>query len=178
MHIIAPVDTTFLSREEAVRILDGGRAEVLALIDRLPLRALSRSGLGGGTWSPKDLLGHLESWEEHALRALEAWSQGKPAPIDTALRTEGLTNVNRAEVEWKAHRSARMALGRASMTHARLLTQIAEMSDARWRAPATRRGRLPLGHRLGQILAGTREPFRHDEAHLKDLRAFVEDHGA
>ncbi len=125
----------------------------------------------------EDLIGHLESWEEHALRALEAWSHGNPAPIDRLLRTEGLTEVNRAEVVWKSRRSARMALDRAASTRVRLLTSIGELSETRWRAPATPRGRVPLGHRLGQILVGTREPFRHDEAHLKDLSAFVEDHG-
>jgi hypothetical protein len=37
---------------------------------------------------------------------------------------------------------------------------------------------VALGHRLGQILVGTRDAFAHDSAHLKDLRAFVEMHGA
>ena len=146
--------TILIPRDEAVRILRDGRAEVVALLDRLPVRAVSRSGLGGGTWSPKDLIGHLESWEEHALRALEAWSRGEPAPIDRALRADGLTKVNRAEVAWKAKRSAQMALDRAAWTHARLLSVIEEMPDARWRVPATSRARVPLGHRLGQSPRG------------------------
>ena len=55
------------SREEALAIIRSDRRTLLTLIDRLPARALSRAGLGGGDWSPKDLIGHLESWEEHAL---------------------------------------------------------------------------------------------------------------
>lgn len=164
------------TRRAAVRRLREERAEILALLERLPPRALSRPGLGGGEWSPKDLIGHLESWEEHALAALEAWSRDEPAPIDRALRVEGLTKVNEAEVRRKARRNARAALDSAAATHERLVAAILEMPDRAWTAPATSRGRVSLGHRLGQILVGTRDPFAHDSAHLKDLRAFVEEH--
>jgi hypothetical protein len=47
------------------------------------------------------------------------------------------------------------------------------MPDARWENPATARGRKSLGHRIGQLLVGT-GPFDHAEAHVKDLRSFVE----
>jgi hypothetical protein len=164
------------TRRAAVRRLTEERAEILALIERLPPRALSRPGLGGGEWSPKDLIGHLESWEEHALAALEAWSRDEPAPIDRALRGEGLTRVNEGEVRRKSRRSAPVALASAAATHERLVAAILAMSDRAWKAPATSRGRVPLGHRLGQILVGTRDPFTHDSAHVRDLRAFVDDH--
>lgn len=167
-----------LTRRQAVRRLRAEREELLELLDRLPARALTHAGLGGGDWSPKDLIGHLESWEEHALAALDAWSRDEPAPIDRSLRTHGLTAVNRAEVDRKARRAARAAFVSAEGTHERLVTAIEALSDRVWTSPATSRGRAPLGRRLGQILAGTRDPFAHDSAHLKDVRAFVEEHGA
>jgi hypothetical protein len=34
-----------------------------------------------------------------------------------------------------------------------------------------------VGERLGGLLGGPAGPFRHAEAHLKDLEAFVERHG-
>jgi hypothetical protein len=162
------------SRDDAIRILTEQRAETLALLERLPPRARTRPGLGGGAWSPKDLLGHLESWEQHALDALAAWDRNERAPIDLALRREGLTSVNRREVERKATRSYPSIVARAARTHARLLDAIGSMSDQRWHAPATSRGRKPLGHRLGQLLVGV-GPFGHDQAHLPSLRAFVRD---
>ena len=158
-------------------LLTERRAEVLELIGRLPARALTRPGLGGGDWSPKDLMGHLESWEEHALAALDAWRRDAPAPIDRALRTEGLTAVNRAEVRRKSRRSANAILASAAATHERLVAAIGALPDRAWQAPATSRGRVSLGHRLGQILVGTRDPFAHDAAHLKDLRTFVVENG-
>lgn len=168
---------TDLTRRQAVRRLRAERVELLDLLARLPARALTRPGLGGGEWSPKDLIGHLESWEEHALAALDAWSRDEPAPIDRALRTRGLTAVNRAEVDRKARRSAAAAFTSAAATHERLVNRIEALSDRTWTAPATSRGRAPLGRRLGQILVGTREPFAHDSAHLKDVRALVRELG-
>ena len=58
-----------VSRRRAIRILEEAHATVNGLLDRLPPRAVSRPGLGGGDWSPKDLVGHLESWEEYAIDA-------------------------------------------------------------------------------------------------------------
>jgi hypothetical protein len=165
------------SRRDAIRRLIEERDRMLALIDRLPPRALARPGLGGGEWSPKDLIGHLESWEEHALSAIAAWGRDEPAPIDRALREQGLTRVNLAEVARKARRSVPAAFASAAATHERLLGVIRGLPAERWSAPATSRGRAPLGRRVGQILVGTRDPFAHDSAHLKSLRAFVEEHG-
>jgi hypothetical protein len=165
--------TELVPRREAIKLLRADRRQIERLLARLSPKALATPGLGGGTWSPKDLVGHLESWEEHALAALDAWSLGKPAPIDRALRTDGTNAVNAAEVERKASRSLARTLSSASATHEALLDAIRGLSDEVWAAPPTPRIRRPLGVRVGQILIGTTEPFRHDEAHLADLRAFV-----
>src|SRR5256885_10248189 len=108
------------TRTEAIRILERERRTTLASIQRLPARALTTGGLGGGDWSPKDLIGHLESWEQHALDALEAWARGEPAPSDVALRSAGLNALNRAEVTRKSRGSAPKSLRSASDTHERI----------------------------------------------------------
>ena len=165
-----------VSRRRAVRILDEGHAAVNALLDRLPPRALSRPGLGGGDWSPRDLVGHLESWEEYAIEALDAWDQGSGVPIDKEVWSKGTSRVNVDAVARKASRSAAEMRRHAERTHAELIGRLQAMSDARWKAPGTSRGRKPVGARLGGILGGTTGDFRHAEAHLKDLRAFVAEH--
>lgn len=161
------------SRRRAIRILESDRRAILGLIESLPSRALTEPSLGGGSWSLVDLLGHLESWEEHALGALGAWAEGRSAPIDRDLRSLGLNRVNRAEVERKAGRSPTRALQSAARTHARLIGAIDAMPDGVWQRPATSRGRKPLGQRLGSILGGPSGLFRHDAAHLPDVRIFV-----
>ena len=50
-----------LGRTQAIRILEHGRIQIDALIREIPKLALTTPGLGGGVWSPKDLVGHLAS---------------------------------------------------------------------------------------------------------------------
>jgi hypothetical protein len=158
-----------------MRLLQADRRTIERVLANLSTRQIATPGLGGGDWSPKDLLGHLESWEEHALAALEAWGRGQAAPIDRALREMGLTRVNADEVARKASRSVAKALSSSTATHDGLLASIRQIEDATWAAPPTRRSRTALGIRLGQILTGRDAQFRHDEAHLGDLRAFGAD---
>jgi DinB superfamily len=164
--------TDVVTRVEAVETLRRQRVATLELVTALPLRARTKHGIGGGTWSPKDLLGHLESWERHAL---DAWSLDEPAPIDRAFRTMSLHEINAREVARKASRSFDRVAAGADRTHHELLDAIGALTDMRWERPATSRGRAPLGRRLGQILVGS-GPFGHDAAHRPSLEAFVRDH--
>jgi hypothetical protein len=164
-----------IERAAAIELLREQRAVTLELLAQLPVRARTTPGLDGGEWSPKDLLGHLESWERHALDALAAWARDEPAPIDRAFRTMSLHEINRREVERKARRSFRSVVDAAATTHGELLGAIEAIDDARWNAPATSRGRKPLGHRLGQILVGA-GPFGHDAAHRPSVERFAGEH--
>ncbi len=163
------------SRREAVNILEEGRARIEELLDRLPRSAMTTPGIGGGTWSPKDLIGHLASWEEHALDALAAWERNERAPIDELQFTLSTSRINEQAVARKATWSLARVRREADRTHEELLGAIRGMSDARWRSPATSRGRKPLGARLGALLVGA-GPFGHDAAHVRSLAAFVDRH--
>jgi hypothetical protein len=157
-------------------IIDDGMREVFALYDRLTPRARTTPGLGGGDWSPKDLLGHLESWQEYALEALDAWGEGHGPSIDAVIWSTSTSALNRDAVTRKAHRRAQDQRRRAEATHERLMARLEAFGDARWRRPGTRRGRTPAGARLGNLLGGPPGPFRHADAHLTQLRLFVEEH--
>jgi hypothetical protein len=82
--------------------------------------------------------------------------------------------LNRDAVSRKARRSAPAQRRAAEATHELLLAKLDGLGDARWRRPGTSRGRTPAGRRLGDLLGGTPGPFLHAEAHLPQLRAFVE----
>jgi DinB superfamily len=162
------------SRRRAIALVDRGMREVFRLYDALPVRARSTVGVGGGEWSPKDLLGHLESWQEYALEALDAWDEGHGPAIDAVIWSTSTSTLNRDAVARKAARRPADQRRRAQATHERLLGRLEAMSDARWRRPGTSRGRTPVGARLGVLLGGPSGPFLHAEAHLRELRAFVE----
>jgi len=149
---------------------------VLELVRRMPPEVRILPGLGGGDWSPKDLLGHLESWEEHALAALEQWERKQRPPIEMALADEGLDSVNGRTLEEKSALPFDTALRRFRATHGMLVGKIGEMSDERWNERALPTERRTVATRLGSILGGPAGPFRHAQAHLEELRAFVRDH--
>jgi hypothetical protein len=161
------------SRRQTLRMLAEQRAEIHDLLGRLSARDRTRPGLGGGDWSPKDLVTHLASWERFALDAVAAWERGERAPIDRELWSRSTSAINAEGIRAAADRSWTQARRRADATHDELVGLIESMSDARWRTPATRRARTPVGMRIGQLLGGSRGPFAHDLDHLKDLRAFV-----
>jgi len=163
------------TRRQALRTLEEGRARIEDLLDRLPKAAMTTPGLGGGTWSPKDLLGHLASWEEYALDALAAWTRNERAPIDELQFTLPTSRINEQAVARKASWSPARVRREADRTHEELLAAIRATSDDRWLSPATSRGRKPLGARLGAILGGV-GPFGHDAAHLRSLASFVGRH--
>ena len=163
------------TKREALTIVERGHREVMRLIDELSPRVLTTTGIGGGAWSPADLVGHLAAWEGFALGALDAWAKRERAPIDIALDEHGLNAVN-AEALAEASSLRPKALIRRSLeTHAALVAAVRAVPADRWVQPPSTRGR-PLGLRIGSILGGPGGPFRHADAHLPDLRAFVSSH--
>src|SRR3954453_4888919 len=89
-------------RQDAIRVAREDRARTNALLGSIDPSAFETTGLGGGTWSPKDLVGHLETWEENALAALDAGDRGEPASIGAQLQALGTDEFTRREVERKA----------------------------------------------------------------------------
>jgi DinB family protein len=165
------------TRRRAITMLERGRAATDTLIAAIPPRQLSTQGLGGGTWSARDLIGHLASWEEYALDALEAWERGIRPRIDETWFTVSTNALNAANVERKATWSLAQVRRRSAATHDELLERLRAMSDHRWREPGSKRGRKTVGERLGGILGGPAGPFRHDEAHHESLRTFLDQRG-
>ena len=166
------------TRRQAVNTLEEGRAQVERLLDRLPKTAMTKPGVGGGAWSPKDLIGHLASWEEYALDALTAWARDERAPIDELQFALSTSRINDQAVQRKAAWPLTRVIRDAERTHQELLDAIRGMSDARWAGPVTSRGRKALAARLGAILVGSSGAlFAHDLAHVKSLGMFVEQHG-
>ena len=160
------------TRQEAIDILERGHATIRRLTKQIPPHWMARPGVGGGEWSPKDVLGHLCSWEEHVLEALAAWDAGERAPIDHEIYTHSIETINAEDVRTRSRHTLARVLRDWDNVHGELIRALRAMTDARWEAPTTSRGRKSLGHRIGQLLVG-RGPFEHADAHVKDLEAFV-----
>ena len=162
-----------VSRQEAVEILERGHATIRRLTEQIPPHRMARPGVGGGEWTPKDLLGHLCFWEEKVLEALAAWDAGERAPIDREIYAGSIGSINAAGVRARSRHTLARVLRDWDSVHGELIQAVRGMTDARWENPATPRGRKSLGHRMGQLLVG-RGSFEHADAHVKDLKEFVE----
>jgi hypothetical protein len=168
-----PVQRPIPTEREAISILERGHREVLRLVETLVPAARTTTGIGSGAWSPIDLVGHLASWERHALEAMDAWGRGERAPLDRALELRGLNGVNADNLAAAAKLEPDVLMRRS--THAELVAAVRAVPPDAWVRPPLTRGR-PLALRIGSILGGPAGPFRHVDAHLPTLRAFVETH--
>lgn len=164
-----------MNPSEAVDVLESGHETLMALVAELsPERGSEPRALGGGDWSVKDLIGHVETWEQVALDSLEDFRSGAPARIGQIVTgRESLDTFNLGEVRRKAESQWTDALHSYQETHRRLVGELRAMSDEEWNAPIPDRPEGSLGDGLGSNTGAPGKPFGHVFAHLDDLKAFV-----
>jgi hypothetical protein len=168
-----------VTREQAVEILRDAHGRVTALVARIGEDDLGRRGtIGGGEWSAKDLVAHLSSWEEIALRSLEDWRRGVRPWIESVYEDDGAVDRLNAEnvLAWLAA-PATVVLERFERSHLEITEAIAGTSDGEWTTAAshpTEDETRTLGRLLGGVLGAPDRPFGHAYAHLKDLETYVE----
>ena len=166
------------SPEEAIRTLDDGRRQVLELVARLSDEQVERTAtIGGGDWSAKDLVAHLEVWEAIALQALQEWRTGTIPAIEEvfAKNAEGVDALNAERVQAKRALTISEVSTQATDTHRELIEELSHIGPEEWEGQAfyeTKR-RTRLGTLLGAITGAPKRPFGHAFAHLPDLEAYV-----
>ena len=108
--------------------------------------AMSQPGLVG-EWSGKDLLGHIETWEDEAIEAMgEVMRGNRPSGYR---KHGGIDVFNARESAKKARLSLGEARGRLTDSHRRLVEVVAGMPGEHWgrENPVRRRLRLDTyGH--------------------------------
>jgi DinB superfamily len=164
---------TEMTRERAVATLEEGDATIRALLERLPDEALTRPAtIGGGEWSAKDLIGHLATWEQIALRTIDEWRSGVAPWITTGPETTD--EINERTVAEKAQRSLDSVRSEAASVHRELVLALQRLSESEWAAPIEDEGRIrTFESLLGGVLGAPRRPFGHAFAHAPDLEAFA-----
>jgi hypothetical protein len=164
---------------EAAAILVEGSETLDALFSRLSRGAAEARGtIGGGAWSARDLAGHIETWEEVALRTIDDIRAGRPPSIRNTVTDEASLDLfNAAEVERKAGRGWEETLTSFRATNARLVATIRTILGDDWErvVPGSEGDRVrTFGEQIGSNTGMPAYPFRHAWAHLPDLEAFVQ----
>ena len=166
-----------VSRAEAISTIKEASGKLFALADRLaPEVAIKPSSIGGGEWSARDLVGHVETWEEVALANHEAWSKGEVPQSSTVVTDEAsMDRFNAEQIEAKSQRSWEETLSSYKQTNAKLIAAIESLSDDDWGSPIKHPSEEPrtLGQSIGGATAAPKRPFGHIYAHLDDLAKLV-----
>jgi hypothetical protein len=173
-----------LSRSAAIDTLEEGRAKVDALLSPVPDVHLARQGtIGDGEWSAKDLIGHVATWEELALRSLREFQGGtmpwveRPDGVFSAPATGKVDALNAHTVAEKRGMSLGEVRDQADSIHRDLIKAIEGLTDLEWHArafyPTPNNRRRHLSTLIGSILGAPGGPFQHAFAHLPDLESFV-----
>jgi len=168
---------TALSRREALSTLREGQERLAALLAQLSDEELAQpSALGGGEWSPQDLIGHMAVWEEVALVTVEAWLRGDKPPIDERFGSRETDEINARNQDRKHAWSLERIRADSEGTHRRLVSAIEWMTEGEWASPPPFEPdgqQETLGAELGGLLGAPGRPFGHAFAHLPDLEAYV-----
>ena len=164
------------TRDEAIHILEEGRAPIEELLDRLSPWAMTTPGLGGGRGRRRTSSG---TWRRgRSTRSTRSrHGSGTSAPRSTSCSSRSRPAASTTTRSSARRRGpSRGCAERPSARTRSLLDTIAGMSDARWSGPTTSRGpQAARGAGRGGMLSGAR-PFEHDASHLQSLSTFVARH--
>lgn len=119
--------------------LNRGWLALLESIQGLPEAAATQPGVVG-TWSVKDLLGHVTTWEEEAIRAVSQVARGAPTPRYRSYG--GIDAFNAREAARKTALSLLEIQRQLDDTHRRLLDIVSDTPKELWATDTLIRRRL------------------------------------
>lgn len=177
-----PFDVT-VPKNEAIRILEAGRAALEALFSQLSDEDFSQRGtIGGGEWSVKDVAAHVGGWYERYIPVgLDAIRRGeRPEFADLLGGAEVDDRVNAEIVEEWLEIPTVEVRERYRKAEEGLMEAIRGLSESEWEAdvppaPGSAGPRQSVGDLLGETWGAPGYPFGHAFAHIDDVRAFVEE---
>ena len=120
-----------MNRERALNRIEQGWKAFLESFTDLTDNMLMESG-AVGHWSVRDVLTHITSWEEEALKALPIILDGNPTP--RYRRYGGIDAFNALEQERKRQLSIDEVKQELMATHKHLLTFLAELPESAFSA--------------------------------------------
>jgi uncharacterized damage-inducible protein DinB len=159
------------TRLQAVSILTTCRAWTEAQIAELtPAQMQVQTALGDGTWTIKDLLGHLTAWERRALDVATADQRPPASPFASA------HEFNANELEVTRAKALEDVQHEYDEVRSRLVATIDDMSDERWMEKLA----LGDGRRSARALiickvlnGGKYGYLAHDFDHRRDLERAI-----
>ena len=116
-----------MDKQQLLTKIDKGWSALQTSIDGLTDGQMTQLGVTGD-WSVKDILGHVTTWEEEALKHLPHILEGKRPPRYSVLYG-GIDAFNALKTVENRARSLREVRARMDETHARLVDYVRAAPD-------------------------------------------------
>lgn len=129
-----------MSKEQVLNRIEQGWEIFLESIRGLTDNEMMESGVVG-YWSVRDVLAHIATWDQEALKVLPLILEGKPTPGYT--RYGGIDAFNAKEQEQKRHLSLELVKQELAATHQLLLNFLAELPESAFSPKSRFVKRLP-----------------------------------
>jgi uncharacterized protein (TIGR03083 family) len=130
-----------MNRDQLLKKLDAAWAELTESYDGLPESQLTKPVVIGD-WSVKDILAHVTTWEEEALKYLPLIIEGGQPPLYTTYG--GLDAFNAQRTEQKRALSLSEVLKQLEETHRRLIAYVQSVPEEQFTRETRFRHRLRL----------------------------------
>jgi len=130
-----------MNREQLLKKLDAAWAEIEASYEGLMESQLTKPGVAGD-WSVKDILAHVTTWEEEALKYLPLIIEGGKPPLYTTYG--GLDAFNAQRAEQKRALALSEVLEQLEETHRRLIAYVQSVPEEQFTHETRFRHRLRL----------------------------------
>jgi len=126
-----------VDREQLLDRVDRPWRAFVAAFTGLNVEAMTSPEIDG--WSVKDLIGHVASWEEEALKALPLVLEGRRPP-----RYGGIDRFNAGQIEMRRSQTLYQVVKELKDTHSRLLHYLEAAPEAAFLTETRFRHRLRL----------------------------------
>jgi hypothetical protein len=147
-----------MTKTELLRLLAQEWGLLLAAMGRTPL-GMMQSAVSGD-WTPKDIAGHITTWETDSLRAALEWAQGRDhTPLD-ADPSWSLDAWNAEQVAAKHDEPVALVFAEFGTTHTRLVSLLTMLPE-----PV-----LTQGERMEKLTGDT---WHHYREHRLALEAWL-----
>src|SRR5258708_4700019 len=130
-----------MNREQLLKKLDAAWAELEESYDGLSASHLTKPGVTGD-WSVKDILAHVTTWEEEALKYLPLIIEGGKPPLYKTYG--GLDAFNAQKAEQKRDLSLSEVLNQLEETHRQLIAYVQSVPQEQFTQETRFRHRLRL----------------------------------
>ncbi|HEX9118312.1 MAG TPA: DinB family protein [Anaerolineae bacterium] len=149
-----------MTKEQLLQRLEKAWAELIASYAGLSAEAMAEPGVMG-PWSVKDILAHVTTWEEEALKYLPLILEGRKPPRYST-QYGGIDAFNALMSKQKRALSLAEVLGQLAETHARLLASIQNAPEQQFATDTPFRHRLRL------------DTYSHYPIHARAIREWRE----